>query len=245
MCAYCLKEKPDHHNFIITGKDKAHSVGLFGRHSAYYFSTDIDYELILSQNEYSKTIIIAFAGNIINNFLGGCNNDIRTDLFSGDSTNGYVNMTAAMVDKVNALLNYKYSGTQQLYFLGAAYELLSMTVEQIGNEKLFKETAIADVAHMIQIRNLLLNDFSKDCPLMEDMAQKANMKPTRFKKIFKQLFKLPYYQYYQHYRLLAAKQSLALGKSVTETAHEYGFANPGHFTLAFKKKFKMLPSELQ
>jgi AraC-like DNA-binding protein len=156
-------------------------------------------------------------------------------------------MTSAMIDEVNKVFDYGWGEDERkLFFLASVYNLLASLIKQVNveSEKLKEDTGILEASRMIQIRNVLVSDLAGNCPNIEEMAHKVHMSLTKFKVLFKRMFKLSYYQYYQHYRLLAAKENLVTGKSASETAYEFGFANPAHFSYTFKKKFKISPTEI-
>jgi AraC-like DNA-binding protein len=248
--ACSVGETPGTHAFMLPGEgdEDKHPFGLSSRYSVHYFSTDIQSKYETFPAGVIKAILITFDTHVMHELQEKLGTPEHASLFSKNKIKGYAAMTAAMIDKVTLLMAPDLQpDLQKLYCLGAVYELIAMLEQQVKeeSERIYQSTGVAEAARLLQIRNLMLHDFSKGCPLMEDMAHEANMSLAKFKIVFKQLFKMPYYQYYQHYRLSAARQNLLLGKTVTETAYEFGFSNAAHFTLTFKKKFNMLPSALR
>lgn len=245
-CLFSLKESVDLHAFSNVDEKEMNRIGFSAKHSALYFSADVQTLFRVIPNEVSKVIIIIFTHDALRHVVH--DKDAHAiNLFSGESTKGYVAMNPVMIDEVSSLFGNGISKeTQELFFWGAALKLIASLIQQVHleGEKLMQETGILEAARMIQVRNLLVSDLSGNCPSITTMAEKAHMSLTKFKSLFKQMFNLPYYQYYQHHRLIAAKESLAFGKSPTETAYEYGFSNLGHFSASFKKKFKISPTEL-
>jgi AraC-like DNA-binding protein len=246
-CIFSLKDGMDLHAFDSEGEEEMKSFGLTAKHSALYFSSDVQTRYRIRPNEQTQTIFIVFSHDALDAILYR-KDKLKSDIFLGESVKGYASMNAAMIDKVTQIFNYK--GTtemSELYLLGAAYELLAMLFQEIVTEQklLTQLTGMAEVARMVQIRNFMVSDFSNNCPLLEEMAKRAQMSVTKFKTFFKSLFKLPYYQYYQRYRLQAARQNIIYGKSVSETAYEFGFSSVSNFSVAFKKMFNMSPSEIE
>ena len=70
------------------------------------------------------------------------------------------------------------------------------------------------------------------------------MSSTKLKKIFKSVFGVPIYEYYQQKRMERAGELLATGKySVKQVAGIIGYSNMSNFTTAFRKYMKQEPSE--
>ncbi|MDI3318335.1 helix-turn-helix domain-containing protein [Pinibacter soli] len=244
-CLFSLKENIDLHAFDNVDEE-LNRIGLAAKHSAIFFSADVQTLFKVIPNETSKAVIIIFSKNALTG-MWDKNDDEQFNVFNGDTVKGYAAMTSVMIDEVNKLFEYAWKeGAQKLFFLASVYNLLASLIQEIHVEsnKLQEETGILEASRMIQIRNVLVSDLSGNCPSIEDMAHKVHMSLTKFKVLFKRMFKLSYYQYYQHYRLHAAKESLTIGKSPTETAYEFGFANLAHFSYTFKKKFKISPTEI-
>lgn len=87
----------------------------------------------------------------------------------------------------------------------------------------------------------LLSEF----PGIETLASEISVSPAKLKTDFKNYFGDSIYQYYLGKQLLYAKDLLTLNnKSVSETAEILGYKNIGKFTVAFEKKFGVLPSKV-
>lgn len=102
-----------------------------------------------------------------------------------------------------------------------------------------------ELKRMIQIESILVNDLSVAPPSIAALAKIAAMSPTKLKNTFKKIYRYNLYEYYQKNRMLKAKQLLSAKKiSVKEVGLELGFKNLSNFTIAFKKEFNILPSQL-
>ncbi len=65
------------------------------------------------------------------------------------------------------------------------------------------------------------------------------------KKIFKAVYGLPPYEYFQKHRMQKAMQLLMTGNyAIKDVGYTLGYANLSNFTLAFKKEFNKLPSDI-
>jgi AraC-like DNA-binding protein len=247
-CLFTLKEGVDLHAFDHTEEQELNTLGLSAKHSALYFSADVQTKFTVVPNEETRIIIVVFTHDALDEIVRRPDDDEDSHIFLGETVKGYTSMSPEMIDKVTDIL--EYAGTEEvsgLYLLGAVYGLLAKLFLQIVTERhlLTELTGMVEVARMVQIRNFMVSDFSTECPLLDEMARRAQMSVTKFKTLFKKLFKLPYFQYYQRYRLLAARQNIIYGKSVSETAYEFGFNSVSNFSVAFKKMFNVSPSEVE
>ncbi len=102
-----------------------------------------------------------------------------------------------------------------------------------------------DITQIRKIEKTVTNDFSIPFPSIEELARSASMSSSKLKKLFKDVYGKPIYQYYQQYRMKKAKAMLLSHQySVKTVGLSVGYANLSNFSMAFKKEFDMLPSEL-
>ena len=103
----------------------------------------------------------------------------------------------------------------------------------------------AEIEKLMNAEALLVNDFKKPAPSIPELARKATMSETKFKTLFKKIYGHSPYNYYQLNRMNRGRQLLLSKKySVKEVGRQLGFSNLSNFTIAFKKVFHELPSEL-
>lgn len=116
---------------------------------------------------------------------------------------------------------------------------------KLGHEKK-NRSVINDltIKRMMQVESILVSNLSSPPPTIPLLARAAMMSETKLKNLFKTLYGMGLYEYYQKYRMLKARQLLRSKKySVKETGMALGFKNLSNFTIAFKKEFNILPSE--
>jgi len=100
-----------------------------------------------------------------------------------------------------------------------------------------------DIYTVLKIEKLLTGNFSDKPRSIEELSRKATMSSTKLKKIFKSVFGLPIYEYYQQKRMQRAGELLATGKySLKQVAEKIGYSNINNFSTAFKKHMKQDPS---
>lgn len=103
----------------------------------------------------------------------------------------------------------------------------------------------ASLKQMMKVESILVSNLSAPPPTIPVLARTAMMSETKLKNLFKTVYGLSLYEYYQKNRMLKARQLLRSKKySVKETGMALGFKNLSNFTIAYKKEFNSLPSEI-
>ncbi|MFY7839750.1 MAG: helix-turn-helix transcriptional regulator [Lacibacter sp.] len=103
----------------------------------------------------------------------------------------------------------------------------------------------ADLSKLMEIEAILVRDFSRPPPTIVTLAGHSNMSVSKLKSTFKKVYGTGIYEYYQKNRMLKAKAMLLTGKfNVKEVGTQLGYTNLSNFSLAFKKEFGLLPSEV-
>lgn len=77
-----------------------------------------------------------------------------------------------------------------------------------------------------------------------ELAHKCGLNDFKLKSGFKQLYGNTVFGYLGNLRMEVALRLLKEQKSVRLVAEEIGYKNPQHFTAAFKKKYGVLPSQV-
>jgi AraC-like DNA-binding protein len=84
-----------------------------------------------------------------------------------------------------------------------------------------------------------------DLPSLTNLARAVGMSTTALKRVYRRTFGLPIYEYARNERLQRARALLAEGEfSVAEVAARAGFQSLSWFSLAFKRRFGVLPREV-
>lgn len=79
---------------------------------------------------------------------------------------------------------------------------------------------------------------------IEKICEHIGMGRDKFRRLFKQVYDVTPYQYFQHHRMLKAQSLIRQGLcSVTQAGYEIGYNHLGHFASAYKKQFGMLPKD--
>jgi AraC-like DNA-binding protein len=101
------------------------------------------------------------------------------------------------------------------------------------------------IQKMMQVEHVLIDDFGKLPPTINQFSKLVSMSSTMLKKSFKAVYGDSIYAYYQKQRLQKANELLLSGNyNVKQTAQAVGFSNVSNFTLAFKKQYQQLPGNI-
>ncbi|HET6256813.1 MAG TPA: helix-turn-helix transcriptional regulator [Puia sp.] len=102
-----------------------------------------------------------------------------------------------------------------------------------------------DVEALREVMKVLSDAQLQKFPSIEALSKTAMMSSTKLKSRFKQIYGMKLYEFYNHHRLLQAKEMLRTGKySVKQVGVNIGFSNLSNFAKAFKKEFGVLPREI-
>jgi AraC-like DNA-binding protein len=102
-----------------------------------------------------------------------------------------------------------------------------------------------DVESLKEVMKLLSDPQLQKFPSIETLSRTAMMSSTKLKTRFKQVYGMKLYEFYNHHRLLQAKEMLRTGNySVKQVGVNIGFSNLSNFAKAFRKEFGALPREI-
>lgn len=153
-------------------------------------------------------------------------------------------------ETLNDLLVDKFENPLRLNFIqNRVFLLLEKFIIQLSIRKditTIKEKRTYDeTLRLINIESLLIKNFLLPAPTIDELSRISAMSPTKLKNDFKRMYGVPIYSYRQKNRMVKAKSLLLLSKyTIQEVGRMVGYTNLSHFAKAFKKEFKILPSEL-
>jgi AraC-like DNA-binding protein len=102
-----------------------------------------------------------------------------------------------------------------------------------------------DIERIRKIEALITADFSVPPLTIAKLAKSIAVSESKLKTLFKAVYGLPVYEYFQKHRMEKARVMLLSNEySIKDTGYAVGYANLSNFTLAFKKQFGQLPSDL-
>ena len=128
-----------------------------------------------------------------------------------------------------------------------------MLVELFFNrvrDKMFsldKTVTVSDdeMQRLMEVEASLTDDEIVTAPSIKDLSRMAAMSESKFKLLFKKVYGNSPYEYFQKNRMTKAGYLLKTKKyTIKEVGAMLGYSNLSNFTIAFKKEFDILPSEI-
>jgi len=102
-----------------------------------------------------------------------------------------------------------------------------------------------DIEGIRKVEALLTSDFSVPPLTIAKLAKTIAVSESKLKTLFKAVYGSPIYEYFQRHRMEKARvMLLSKDYSIKDVGYALGYANLSNFTLAFKKQFGQLPSDL-
>lgn len=88
--------------------------------------------------------------------------------------------------------------------------------------------------------------ISAKLPSIETVTAALNTSPAKFKATFKNMYNMPFQQYFMSYKMKQAQQLLESGQySVKQISEALGYATPTKFVIIFKKYQNTTPGKIK
>ena len=141
-----------------------------------------------------------------------------------------------------------HGATKQIYLEAKAMELVALQLE-IWREDAQPQHSPAlkpdDIECLYHARDILIRQMD-DPPSLLHLARQVGINDRKLKQGFRQLFDTTVFGYLNNYRLERSRLMLLEGrKTVAQVALAVGYAHPGYFAAAFKRKFGVSPKAYQ
>jgi AraC-like DNA-binding protein len=102
-----------------------------------------------------------------------------------------------------------------------------------------------EMNRLIAVKKYLEQDIRLPQPTFSSLTKVALMSATTLKTKFKRMYGTSVFQYFQRMRMEKARILLLTHKfTVKQIGQQLGYTNMNNFTIAFKKEFRQLPSDL-
>lgn len=129
--------------------------------------------------------------------------------------------------------HYKILAMELLFYL---FESLRKRENPVAHKLSVKE-----IEAVYRVRDKIVSSLSGFSSIAELKAIAA-MNELKLRKLFRQVFGMGIYDYYQHLRMIEAARLLReQGLTVSEAGYQMGFENLGHFTKVFEKHIGKKP----
>jgi AraC family transcriptional regulator, transcriptional activator of the genes for pyochelin and ferripyochelin receptors len=155
--------------------------------------------------------------------------------------------TPEMQEVLQQILDCPFNGkTRYLYLETKTLELVALRLEPrtSGETELVRSHQIkfADIPQIYHARAILQQQFS-DPPSLLELARQVGLNDYKLKLGFKEIIGTTLFGYVWERRMEEARRLLHTGESVQIVAMKVGYACPSRFTVAFKKRFGVTPSQ--
>lgn len=136
---------------------------------------------------------------------------------------------------------------KKVHVLSELFKILTHFFDKIENREQLETSFLSahDLTALMKVKyeiEFCIPEIIKN----EDLAKKAGMSLSKFKKLFKQLFGKSPYQYHLEYKMEKAMNLLRNEKlSVSVVGYSMGYKNLSNFSKAFSKHHKLLPSDVK
>jgi AraC family transcriptional regulator, transcriptional activator of the genes for pyochelin and ferripyochelin receptors len=136
---------------------------------------------------------------------------------------------------------------KQWYLEAKALELMTLQFNQIQEpvSNSFTQLHLPEIDRIYQAREILLQNWL-DPPSIIEIAQRVGIYHMKLKQGFKEVFGTTPFNYLREYRLEKARELLQDSQlTIVAIANAVGYANPGHFAAAFKRKYGTAPRKFR
>lgn len=220
------------------------------RSTAFYLSSFLyDVEIVVYKNVNVKGVRVLLTTNWMRQYLQLDQNEAVLGRYIDLKSAGiwYKPVTSEATMLLNELLQEQ--DIPLLFYRNKIFRFIQLFFEWLYDEMkvLSGKTGVSrqDVKTVQRIENRLTADVTILPPTLKELSREAAMSESKLKKIFKAVYGLPPYEYYQRQRMKQARLMLLSGNySVKDIGYTLGYANLSNFTLAFKKVFNELPSQV-
>lgn len=207
---------------------------------------------VFKKNAHVKAVSIFISADYLKSFL---KTDAKKFSFLFDDSNNFLIeeiMTDDILRTVNEIVKKEEPAELKNYhYKLKAMELLFYLFQSLSNRETSVHQKLSDkeIKVIYRVRDQLVSRLHKPSSIAE-LKRIAGMNELKMRQVFRQVFGMGIYDYYQYLRMKEAARILREEKlSVSETGYKMGFENLGHFTRVFEKhigkKPKKYSSELQ
>ncbi|WP_199269786.1 helix-turn-helix transcriptional regulator [Mucilaginibacter lacusdianchii] len=191
-------------------------------------------------------VSISISASYLKNFL---NEDAEHFAYLFDSANNFwieELMNDDILRTVNDIVKKEEpTAVKSFYYKMKAMELLFYLFERLKKRESTTSLKLTakDIQAVYRVRDKIVSSLS--CPSsIAELKQIAGMNELKLRRLFRQVFGMGVYDYYQSLRMKEAARLLREDKlSVSETGYQMGFENLGHFTKVFEKHIGKKPKK--
>lgn len=159
----------------------------------------------------------------------------------------FEDLNAPIMNALRSLELYKIPEVaRNPYLIGKSYVLMALVVDLLAKRqsKAKMNMNSNEYQSLLTVRRFITRDW-KNPPTIKVVSEYLGMSPTKAKVLFKQMYGMPIYEYFNRKRMEEAMKLIEKREmTVAEIGRELGYRNLGHFAEAFKKRYGILPKKL-
>ncbi|WP_324028095.1 AraC family transcriptional regulator [Maribacter sp. BPC-D8] len=151
--------------------------------------------------------------------------------------------------KINEIIQCPYKGEIRKTYLESKLTVLMIDFLLGRQTSKLSKTNIkllnSDYLAIVKVEAHIRNNLKEPLKIL-DLANIAGFNTTKLKRDFKKIYGVTVFKYITAIRMEFAKSLITQdGATIAFAAYEVGYANPQHFTTAFKRTMGYVPSELK
>lgn len=220
------------------------------RNSAIYLTSFLyDVEYTLYKDVFVKGLRICLNKNWMKQYLQlPTIEDVLEKYISMKTENiWYKPVDAESKELLQEILNNK--NESRLYYHNRIMRIVEIFFSWLQNNSAYlslkSSVGKEDIKAAQKVESILTDETVSIPPTIKELSRIVAMSDSKLKKIFKMVYGLPIYEYFQKHRMQKARLMLLSGNySIKDVGYTLGYSNLSNFTLAFKKEFNKLPSEI-
>lgn len=210
------------------------------------FPYTISQKIHFTKNTRVTHVSISISADYLKNFLKEESEHFQ---FLFDSTNNFwieELMTDDILRTVNEIAKKEEPVTMKSYYYKIkAMQLLFYLFESLRkrDKSVYQKLKEKEIEAVYRVRDKIVSSLSQSTSILE-LKEVAGMNELKLRRLFKQVFGMGIYDYYQHLRMKEAARLLReQDLSVSEAGYRMGFENLGHFTRVFEKHIGKKPKK--
>ena len=239
-------------NFYIMRIDEAAPQNESAKSALFFSNTNTEWYYMLPAHNRMRTLHILFSKEWLQELL--INEPKGEVLMSNVLLSGSFYHYEILDSEYKRLLNEitqrnKDSAFEQFTIYNCVMQILERFFTRFYKKITLEHKTVKASADELQrlktVESEILKDFSYTPPNINQLSRIAAMSPSKLKLIFKEVFGMPVYQYYQKHRMQKGKAMLITRKySIKQVAAQLGYTHVKDFNKAFQKHFDQFPEEL-
>ena len=211
-------------------------------------SGDIDIEIKLPAKIKTSSITISVQTEFLKMFLSNDSKNKHLDRILGKHESFLYEqiLSQEMRKTAEEIIEPKSSNELKSFYMKLkAGELIYQFFEILVKREDVSNHSInaSDIKALYKVKDDAIKDLSLP-PNLKELTKIANMSESKMVKLFKQIFGMSIYKYFQSIRMTEAADLLKEHNlSVSDVGHQMGFTNLSHFARVFEEHVGMKPKK--